>query len=382
MKKQGLIWITGFSASGKTTVARKVEYGLKQKVYNVISLDGDDLRNIFSDRWGYDRKSREELAYTYFKLCSHLTSQGYTVVISAVAMFNFLEEWIRNNIPNSIQVLLRVPIKERILRDASTKKIFINKKSNDLEYEEKKYPDITIDNYGNVSADDSANKIIEFYTTLEQTKADKGRTKYRDDYYHKEKVPEDSSSYAKHVSEQLKIGKSILEIGCGNGRDSKYFASNGYKVTSIDRSVEAINLCKKYESNNLIFYSGEINNIIDFKNKKFDAVYCRFVLHAMPIDEETSMLMKSYDLLSDDGFIFIECRSINDQLFHKGDVVSPTERIYGHYRRFIIADEIKDKLESIGFTVTSLIEDSGMAVCGEDDPVVIRISASKSNITS
>ena len=88
------------------------------------------------------------------------------------------------------------------------------------------------------------------------------------------------------------------------------------------------------------------------------------------------------DLSSDDGFIFIECRSINDQLFHKGDVVSPTERIYGHYRRFIIADEIKDKLESIGFTVTSLIEDSGMAVCGEDDPVVIRISASKSNITS
>ena len=60
MKKQGLIWITGFSASGKTTVARKVEYGLKQKGYNVIALDGDELRNIFSDRWGYDRKSREE----------------------------------------------------------------------------------------------------------------------------------------------------------------------------------------------------------------------------------------------------------------------------------------------------------------------------------
>ena len=45
--KQGVIWIKGFSASGKTTVARKVEFLLKQSGHNIIALDGDELRSIF-----------------------------------------------------------------------------------------------------------------------------------------------------------------------------------------------------------------------------------------------------------------------------------------------------------------------------------------------
>ena len=35
-------------------------------------------------------------------------------------------------------------------------------------------------------------------------------------------------------------GKSILELGCGNGRDSFYFAKNGLNVTAIDASNAVI----------------------------------------------------------------------------------------------------------------------------------------------
>ena len=45
MKKQsGVIWITGYSSAGKTTVAQEVNKTLKDKGYNTIWLDGDKLR--------------------------------------------------------------------------------------------------------------------------------------------------------------------------------------------------------------------------------------------------------------------------------------------------------------------------------------------------
>jgi len=120
--KSGLIWITGFSASGKTTVARKVYYELSTLGLKVIHLDGDDLRGIFGNHWGFDRESRVELAHSYIRLCSHLASQNYIVILSAVAMFDPIKSWASDNISNVVQVYLEVPIEKRIERDKKTKK--------------------------------------------------------------------------------------------------------------------------------------------------------------------------------------------------------------------------------------------------------------------
>ena len=62
-----------------------------------------------------------------------------------------------------------------------------------------------------------------------------------------------------------------------------------------------------------------------------------------------------------------------------GEVISPTERIFGHYRRFIIPEEIVLKLEVSGFIIEEFIESSGLAALGSEDPVVIRIVAKKQN---
>lgn len=37
--------------------------------------------------------------------------------------------------------------------------------------------------------------------------------------------------------ENIKNGGSILDLGCGSGRDSLYFINEGYKVTSVDGSI-------------------------------------------------------------------------------------------------------------------------------------------------
>ena len=44
----------------------------------------------------------------------------------------------------------------------------------------------------------------------------------------------------------LKPGDKILDLGCGSGRDSRYFLSKGYDVFSVDGSKEMCRLAGNY----------------------------------------------------------------------------------------------------------------------------------------
>tara|TARA_B100000767_G_C19736435_1_gene524163 strand:+ start:488 stop:1645 length:1158 start_codon:yes stop_codon:yes gene_type:complete len=374
----GVIWITGYSSAGKTTVSRKVESELKKLDYRTIYLDGDELRGIFGNSWKFDKKSRIELAYVYFRLCRHLSSQGYVVVISAVAMFDELLIWVKENIPNAIQIYLKVPQEERRERDASTKKIFINSNMNDDSYDEPTNADLVIKNHGGNDALNSSREIVNFFTSKATSDADRGRLPHWDKFYKKNIVPITPSSFCEFVRSQIVDGSKLLEIGCGNGRDAAYFANNGINVTAIDRSETAISECKKNHIElPVIFFNGLLDELKEVNRDEFDVIYSRFVIHAMPKNEEIAMLTKSFNLLKNNGQIYIECRSIKDPLALKGEIISPTERIHGHYRRFIIKDDLLERLENAGFSILDVIESNNLAVYKNDNPVVIRVKAEK-----
>ena len=206
----------------------------------------------------------------------------------------------------------------------------------------------------------------------------KGLINHWNEYYKKDNIPSYPSPFAEYVANKLSNQQTILEVGCGNGRDAKFLASQGHLVTGLDRSSEAIELCKKlYSVESLEFFFGTITDIAKISKKKYDLIYSRFVIHAMSLNEEIKTLDMSHKLLNKNGQFFVECRSINDPLSRKGDILSNTERIEGHYRRFIILEEFKQRLVKVGFKIIKTIENNGLAKFGKDDPVVIRIQAIK-----
>jgi 2-polyprenyl-3-methyl-5-hydroxy-6-metoxy-1,4-benzoquinol methylase len=206
----------------------------------------------------------------------------------------------------------------------------------------------------------------------------KGLVRYWDEYYKKDAAPSFPSPFAGYVANKLRTKQNILEIGCGNGRDSKFFSSKGHHVTGLDRSGKAIELCKSLYSNEPIeFFFGAVSDIAKTNKKQYDLIYSRFVIHAMSMDEELEMLKTSYQLLNKNGQFFIECRSINDPLSNTGEILSHTERIEGHYRRFIILEELKQRLIQVGFEIIEAIESNGLANLGGEDPVIIRVKAIK-----
>jgi ubiquinone/menaquinone biosynthesis C-methylase UbiE len=81
-------------------------------------------------------------------------------------------------------------------------------------------------------------------------------------------------------------GKKILELGCGAGEASVYFAKKGAMVTATDLSSGMIDVVKKVakkHKTNLCAYQCNSNKL-PFNNQSFDIVYAANLLHHVDID--------------------------------------------------------------------------------------------------
>ena len=116
-----VIWITGLSGAGKTTLAEKLDACFNDRGLQTILLDGDMLRNLFYDAdlksESYTRQERIKLALKYSHLCNALSEQGFNIIIATISMFNEVYDWNRENITNYFEVYLKVPLKELRRRD-------------------------------------------------------------------------------------------------------------------------------------------------------------------------------------------------------------------------------------------------------------------------
>src|SRR5574344_1378393 len=103
----------------------------------------------------------------------------------------------------------------------------------------------------------------------------------------------------------LKSNDNILDLGCGSGRDSKYFIEQGYNITAIDGSKEMCKIASTYinqEVYNITF--DELNT-----NKKYNGIWaCATLLHINK-SEFINTLNKLYSILVDDGILYISLKN-------------------------------------------------------------------------
>jgi adenylylsulfate kinase len=121
-----VIWITGLSGAGKTTLAEQLNVRLQKYHLRPVLLDGDVLRSIFdansSKDQSYRRNSRINLGLKYGLLCKTLSKQGFIVIIATISMFDKIYAWNRQNLENYLEIYLKVPLDELYMRD--NKKIY------------------------------------------------------------------------------------------------------------------------------------------------------------------------------------------------------------------------------------------------------------------
>ena len=105
-----IIWITGLSGSGKTTISQELFKKYKPKIKNLVCVDGDVIRNLYDNDLAYDEKSRIKQIIRIQKLCDYLNQQKLIVIVAALYNNVDLMTWNQKNFQNYFQIYLNAPV--------------------------------------------------------------------------------------------------------------------------------------------------------------------------------------------------------------------------------------------------------------------------------
>jgi adenylylsulfate kinase len=111
------IWLTGLSASGKTTLARLLEQALVNRGCKVEVLDGDVVRTNLSKGLGFSRADRETNLRRIAFVASLLVRHGVVVIVSAITPYQSIRTEVRNTIGEFVEVFLNCPLEICLQRD-------------------------------------------------------------------------------------------------------------------------------------------------------------------------------------------------------------------------------------------------------------------------
>jgi len=190
-------------------------------------------------------------------------------------------------------------------------------------------------------------------------------SKMTDKEFWKEKWvnPEDRipNPFTKKVYKILKDKqyKKLLDIGCGDGRDTLYFAKKGFHVTAVDFSTSGIeHLQKEKEDLNITCLQGKIQDI-QFSENSFDVIYAHLSLHYFDDKITTNIFTNLHSILKKNGMICIKVKSTNDKLCGKGKKIEENMYLYeDQIRHFFDKKYLKEKLHK--FKIINIEETSSV----------------------
>jgi ubiquinone/menaquinone biosynthesis C-methylase UbiE len=205
---------------------------------------------------------------------------------------------------------------------------------------------------------------------------------YWENYYKSGVAPADPSNFASLVvAKHVEVGQSLIELGCGNGRDAHFFADSGLEVVAVDQCAEEIEELAKAHGHysNLDYRADDFTRLPDSETK-FDAIYSRFTLHSVNAEGQQRTLDWCARNIADLGRLCIETRGQKNELYERGEPVEGEENAFvyeDHYRRFVDFDTFTGDIEATGFTIVDASEATGYAPFRDTDYHFIRVIAEK-----
>jgi adenylylsulfate kinase len=170
-----VVWFTGLSGAGKTTVANIVEAELEQRGHVVDHLDGDIVRTHLSKGLGFSKEDRDANIQRIGWVASRVARAGAAVIVSAISPYEEARRRARSVVePHApfIEVYVATPLEECARRDP--KGLYAAAFAGEIAdftgvsapYEAPENPEIRIDTTG-VSPSESAQIVLDRLAQLE-----------------------------------------------------------------------------------------------------------------------------------------------------------------------------------------------------------------------
>ncbi|HET7292126.1 MAG TPA: adenylyl-sulfate kinase, partial [Vicinamibacteria bacterium] len=162
--KPAVLWFTGLSGSGKSTISERVYMRLVGRGARVEHLDGDLIRAVFPQT-GFTRAERDAHIKRVGYLASRLESHGVIVVASFVSPYAEARDFVRGLCRNFKEIYVATPLHECERRD--TKGLYARARRGELKnltgvddpYEAPARPDLVLDTT-HLSVEEACNRVL------------------------------------------------------------------------------------------------------------------------------------------------------------------------------------------------------------------------------
>jgi bifunctional enzyme CysN/CysC len=118
-QKPAILWFTGLSGAGKSTIASLVEQLLHVRGYHTMMLDGDNVRHGLTRDLGFTEADRVENIRRVGEVAKLMTEAGLIVLCSFISPYRAEREMVRRAVSDGefLEIFVDTPIEECIRRD-------------------------------------------------------------------------------------------------------------------------------------------------------------------------------------------------------------------------------------------------------------------------
>lgn len=175
---------------------------------------------------------------------------------------------------------------------------------------------------------------------------------YFNNHYTDFSITDPSSFAIEMTSKYLREKHTVIELGCGNGRDGIQIVKSNCNYIGFDinaRAIEAAQLTFQKSNIPENLYKLEVSSVVDFPFENYMKndliIYSRFFLHSISEEEENLLLNKFENNLKKGTIFMLETRTIFDELFGVGEFQNLNTYKSDHLRRFIDPISFYKKIE-------------------------------------
>jgi SAM-dependent methyltransferase len=154
------------------------------------------------------------------------------------------------------------------------------------------------------------------------------------------------TNHLNYFSSLIPENGSILDAGCGSGRDANWFSEKGFKATAIDASSALIDLARK----NFPKLDARVMDIMDLSSlpkESFEGIWFRAVPLHIPKDKAALLLKQLQPLLKFGGILFIVVKKGEGEKIVNDPRYSNSERYFSLYSQ----EQIEELLVNNGFKI-------------------------------
>ena len=190
-------------------------------------------------------------------------------------------------------------------------------------------------------------------------------------------TPTEPSPFARWVAERDEADRPVVDLGCGNGRDALWFASEGRAVEAVDFLASAVRKTRNGARRQSVEVKADIVNLYDLRQA---LTLGARLAHSGPHTLYARMLVETLRPDGRDHLWRLASMALRDgrsRLYLEFRIDRKEARRSARLREVVPPDQVAEELAAHGLRVVERVESRGLAPLGGEDPLVCRLEVAR-----